>query len=141
MNVDSKLPTKMSSAFATEAVRKGNPKDGTGYVHTVQSGETLSSISRRFFGSTDMVASLADAAGLKSPSDVLRVGTQVSIPMTTNYTVKPGDTLSKIARQVDPRGNSTPAETASLVKALAKMNGLENPNDIRVGQLLAVPHV
>jgi len=43
-------------------------------------------------------------------------------PAKTTHTVKPGDTLSAIAR-----------ENGKTIAELAKINGLENPNNLRVG--------
>ena len=44
------------------------------------------------------------------------------------YTVKPGDTLSSIAR-----------EYGTTWKALADYNGLQNPNLIIIGQIIRIP--
>ncbi len=46
------------------------------------------------------------------------------------YTVKRGDTLSSIARRYKVKGGW---------KALAKLNGLSNPNRLKVGQVLRLP--
>ena len=44
------------------------------------------------------------------------------------YTVKPGDTLSAIAKQFK-----------TTVEALVASNGIKNPDIIRVGQVLTIP--
>ena len=44
------------------------------------------------------------------------------------YTVKRGDTLTKIAQI-----------TNTTVRELASLNGIKNPNIIRVGQVLQIP--
>lgn len=44
------------------------------------------------------------------------------------YTVKKGDTLSKIAQI-----------TNTTVRELVSLNGIKNPNIIRVGQVLQIP--
>ncbi|MCX6623694.1 MAG: LysM peptidoglycan-binding domain-containing protein [Acidobacteria bacterium] len=52
-------------------------------------------------------------------------------PATQNYTVRPGDTLSKISKAF--YGN------ASLYMKIAEANGIENPDRIQVGQELVIP--
>ena len=47
------------------------------------------------------------------------------------YTVKKGDTLSKIAARL--------LGSASKWQAIAKANGLRNPNSLKVGQVLKLP--
>lgn len=46
----------------------------------------------------------------------------------TQYTVKKGDNLTKIARQFK-----------TTVAALVKANGIANPNKIRIGATLSIP--
>ena len=50
--------------------------------------------------------------------------------MTAHYTVKTGDTLSAIAAQFKTPGG---------YQAIAKANGISNPNRIQAGQTLTVP--
>lgn len=52
-------------------------------------------------------------------------------PAATRYTVRRGDTLSKIAVRVYGR--------ASLFTRIASANRIKNPNLIRVGQILTIP--
>ena len=51
--------------------------------------------------------------------------------------VQPGDTLSGIARQLQHEG--VPGTTAELVRTLARLNGLADPDRIEVGQALILP--
>jgi lysozyme len=109
----------------------------------VVSGDTLTSIARKFSVST---TSLAVANALVSPFTI-RVGQLLKIPpvastasSTTSpstssgttkpktYTVKSGDTLTSIARLLGVSATE-----------LATLNGITNPNLIRVGQVLKVP--
>jgi LysM repeat protein len=53
------------------------------------------------------------------------------------WTVRPGDTLCRIARQLQPEG--TPGTTAELVRTLARLNGLASSDLIEVGQVLTLP--
>jgi hypothetical protein len=58
-------------------------------------------------------------------------------PMAVRLVVQPGDTLSGIARQLQREG--VPGTTAELVRNLARLNGIANPDRIEVGQLLRLP--
>lgn len=105
--------------------------------YTVQSGDTLSAIAERFGTSYQAIASLNN---LSNPNQifvgqVLRLNnTNSHVNASTNsqtttgaYTVKSGDTLSGIADQF-----------GTSYQALAQMNGISNPNDIYVGQVIKI---
>lgn len=51
--------------------------------------------------------------------------------------VQPGDTLSAIARRLQEQG--MPGSTAELVRTIARLNGISNPDRIEVGQVLTLP--
>ncbi len=59
------------------------------------------------------------------------------LPEPSTWVVQPGDTLVRIARQL--QGEGMPGTTAELVRTLARLNGIENPDRIEVGQVLALP--
>jgi len=96
---------------------------------TVKSGDTLSGIAAKH-GTT--VKKLAKTNNIENP-DVIYVGQKIKIGGTTSkgkaktYTVKSGDTLSAIAKK-----------HGTTVKALAKANGIKNPDHIEIGQKLTV---
>ena len=115
-------------------------------TYTIKKGDNLWSIAKRYNVSLD---ELYAANGL-SKSSVLRIGQQIQIPVeggtaavntvsadtyqpssfnqsSTNYTVKRGDSLSRIANQFD-----------SSVRAIKAANGLSS-DVIRVGDVLIVP--
>lgn len=107
--------------------------------YTVQPGDTLSAIARRFNSS---VAAIAQANNIVNPN-LIYVGQQLIIPGGGGapapapqpvpqpagvYVVKPGDTLSRIA-----------VMHGVTVSALAVANGLTNLNLIYVGQVLLIP--
>ena len=105
--------------------------DDTTNTYTVKAGDTLWSIARRF---NTTVEDLMKYNNLSS--DIITVGTVLTIPMTNNsstntsstmYVVKAGDTLWNIAR----RYNTT-------VENLMIMNNLNN-DLITIGQRLMVP--
>jgi putative chitinase len=104
--------------------------------YIVQPGDTLSAIARRY-GTT--VSAIANANGLYNPNHIY-VGQKLYIPTggtggptpwpvdSVYYTVKPGDSLSVLAR----RYNTT-------VQAIARVNGIANTSYIYVGQKLIMP--
>jgi len=105
---------------------------GTGTIHIVQRGDTLSAIALRYGVTT---AALMQANNLAS-ANLIYVGQQLAIPGGSGaapasaggtYTVQPGDTLSRIARL-----------HGTTAAALASLNGLANPSAIYAGQVLRV---
>lgn len=104
-------------------------------THTVQPGETLESIARRYGVS---LATLAAANGIVDPS-VIYAGTRLRLSgpafvagaggtSAGAHVVAAGETLSSIA-----------ARYGSTVSELATLNGISNPNRIYVGTRLTVP--
>ena len=103
-------------------------------TYTVQPGDNLYRIALRFGLTVEQIAS---ANGITNPAQiyagqVLTIptgsGSQGSTGGTTSYTIQAGDTLYSIAR----RFNTT-------VDRLVALNGLTNPNALRIGQVLVVP--
>ena len=99
-------------------------------TYTIRPGDTLGAIARQHGVS---VAALAKANGIANP-DRVYAGQQLVIPgakpgpAPSKYTVRAGDTLGAIARR-----------HRVSVGAMAKANGLTNPNLLRIGQQLVVP--
>jgi LysM repeat protein len=58
-------------------------------------------------------------------------------PPEGTWVVQSGDTLSGIARQLQRDG--APGTTSELVRTLARLNGLSDPDRISVGQVLTLP--
>lgn len=100
-------------------------------TYTVMASDTLSGIAEKF-GTT--YQELAAINGIEDPN-VIHIGQIIklkgdaaSIPQGGNtYTVKAGDTLSGIA-----------AKYGTTYQELAAINGITDPNVIRVGQVLKV---
>lgn len=123
-----------SSAAPTPSPVESKPVDGS--IYTVKSGDVLSRIASRQ-GVT--VAQIKAANGLKN--DVIRIGQELVIPTKTNsaalvsqqhrgtkVTIEAGDTLDKYA-----------AIYGVSVAELMKLNNIENPRLIRIGQTLLIP--
>ncbi|MGP4060541.1 LysM peptidoglycan-binding domain-containing protein [Halobacillus sp. H74] len=95
-------------------------------THTVITGDTLYSISKKYGVSLDQ---LAKANGIVNPA-LIRVGQVLVIPQekqATTYTVKAGDTLYRIALKY-----------GMGVQQLASLNDISNPSLIQVGQVLKI---
>jgi len=95
-------------------------------THTIQRGETLGVIAQKYGLST---TALAAHNGIANPNRI-KVGQNLTIPAkvsTITYTVRKGDTLSSIAK----KHNTTTA-------AIAKANGIRNPNTIQPGRKLKI---
>ena len=127
------LPGVVSAAPATAVPAV---PQASGVYHTVVPGNTLSGLAR-WYGTT--VQAIMQANGLHSTT--IFVGQVLFIPTgggggggggghhcSQTYVVRPGDTLSGIARWF---GVST--------SALAQANGISNPSRIYVGQRLCIP--
>lgn len=102
-------------------------------TYTVVAGDTLSGIAARF-GTT--VAALVAANGIANPNlirvgQVLRLSGSAPAPAQgggATYTVVAGDTLSGIAQRY-----------GTNYQTLAALNGIANPNLIKVGQVIKLP--
>ena len=109
---------------------------GTG-THTVSRGETLAGIAARYGTTT---RALAQANGITNPNRIY-AGTRLTVPAPSGaptapapatasaaYTVRRGDTLGSIA-----------AKAGTTIATVVSLNGIKNPNLVRVGQVLSLP--
>ncbi|MGI5861683.1 MAG: LysM peptidoglycan-binding domain-containing protein [Myxococcales bacterium] len=104
--------------------------------YAIKPGETLGEIARRF---NTTVSAIARANGIQNPENV-PAGMKLVIPgwdgldsfesasVDSTYKVKSGDSLYTIARKF----GTTP-------DALMALNGIRNPNNLQVGQILKIP--
>lgn len=136
-------PIAPPESTAVPPTNPGNPSQT--FVYVVQPGDTLLRIAVRF--STNVVT-LSQLNGIANPN-LIRVGQRLLIPTgstgndvsgtgstsqpippteTKTYTVRPGDTLFRIAL----RNQRTVAQ-------MMQANNLNNPNFIFVGQVLVIP--
>ena len=105
------------------------------FIHVVQAGENLYRIALRY-GTT--IQAIADANGIANPTQI-SVGQQLIIPLSgdtvptpapteTTYVVQPGDNLYRIGLKFG---------VSHLL--IASYNGLSDPGQIYVGQVLLIP--
>ncbi len=105
--------------------------------YVVQPGDTLSVLAEQWRTS---VPAITELNGIANPN-LIQVGARLRVPRgavlprgtilpraPVLYAVQPGDTLAAIARRW---GTSVPA--------IAELNGISNPNLLRVGQQLQIP--
>jgi LysM repeat protein len=107
-------------------------------TYTVQPGDTLTRIAAKYGVTVSALVALND---IQDP-DRIEVGQVLEIPepsttptptpistsSTITYVVQPGDTLHKIANRF-----------GVTVNALVRINNIQDPNLIRVGQVLQIP--
>ena len=122
----STIPTPSPSNTTPKTVITKSPS-----CVVVRSGDTLSSIAARNGGSwSEYTGYRSGSPSIIYPGETVcrQVSTQKTVATTVNtssYTVKRGDTLSSIA-----------AAYGTSYTALARMNGISNPNRIYVGQVI-----
>lgn len=121
-----------------------NASEGrSGTWHTVASGETLATISSKYYGSALLWWRIAEANRIDDPR-TLTVGKSLLIPAPPAmpelkerdadrryHIVAEGDTLGRISKRY--------YGTTDHWRAIARVNGIERNNWIRVGQLLLIP--
>lgn len=111
-------------------IQQASRSTGSHKIHAVSSGETLSSIARRYGVSVSALRTTNRISG-----NVIRPGQRLRIPGTAGddlpaaviYTVRQGDALSTIAQRF-----------GTTVTKLKRANRLTN-NTLRVGQSLEIP--
>ena len=116
-------------AFLVERV--GRATAPSGLTYTVRAGDTLSAIAARHHTTVAALAALNQLANPNAlrPGQVLRLpGSRAPAPRPVTYTVRPGDTLSRIALRLH-----------TTVAALVSRNGIKDPDHIAVGQVLRLP--
>lgn len=106
-------------------------KDGGENIYKVKRGDNLSKIARNYNTTVDDIVSINDISNpsMISIDQELLMPQGVSLENTpSSYTVKPGDTLGKIASRYN-----------TSYQKLAKINNISDPNMIRVNQDILLP--
>ena len=100
--------------------------------YVVQPGDTLSVLAEQWRTS---VPTIAELNGIANPN-LIQIGARLRVPRgavlpraPVLYAVQPGDTLAAIAER-----------WGASVSEIAELNGISNPNLLRVGQQLQIPH-
>ena len=106
------------------------PGDTVTISYTVQRGDTLSAIARRYGTTVSAIVAENNISNpnLIFPGQVLRITVERDEDGNTTYTVQRGDTLSEIARRF-----------GTTVSAIVATNNIANPNLIFPGQVLRIP--
>lgn len=120
------LGDKYILGYGTPAYIEDKPAPSGGTTYTVQKGDTLSKIAKRY---DTTVAELAAANGIANPN-LIHIGDVLRIPGVNDpvyYTVQKGDNLTKIAKQFH-----------TTVQQLAAWNDIVDPNRIYIGQKMRV---
>ena len=135
----------LETAQAPAPVAPPPPRAPSRSVHVIESGETLQDISQAHFGTTRRWQEIARLNGISNP-DRVRVGQKLRIPgeettralarpasekRVSSHTVSAGETLIAIARR--QLGSSDRWED------IARLNDINDPGSIRVGQVLVIP--
>lgn len=122
------------------------PKDEE---YTVQSGDTLYDISNRYYGTGIYFDDIAEYNNIDDPNDI-KAGDVIKLPSSISdeiqrdesndidvpvqtYTVEKGDNLVIICQKVYG------VNSYELALKLANYNNIEDPNIIKVGQVLETP--
>ncbi len=140
-----KLPAKEASVPGLPTTTTNNT-GSDGKTHVVATGETLSDISKKYYGTTTKWREIVKANPGIDPEG-LRVGQKVKLPdiassapsaantnTTTeqgNYTVKAGDTLGSIAERELGKSDDW--------KKIVEANPGLDPRKLRIGQKIMIP--
>jgi lipoprotein-anchoring transpeptidase ErfK/SrfK len=104
-------------------------------IHKVMPGETLFSIARKHYNSTEFVQKLEQDNNIKNPSQDLKVGNPLIIinpKIIDIYKVNSGDTIFSITQQYFNREWYT--------SCIQSLNGIHNPNtDVKAGMKILLP--
>ena len=133
-------PNKIQVGQVLRLPQSSSSSSSTTSTYKVASGDTLSKIAQRF-GTT--YQELARINGISDPNKI-RVGQVLKLPNSSSnsnstysntsissyntYTVVSGDNLSKIAQRF-----------GTTYQEIARINGISDPNKIKVGQVLKIP--
>lgn len=134
-----RTPTRAASSSLTTPASRPTVVTTPYTIYVVKKGDTLYRIAKRY---NTTVPALQRINGISDPSK-LAIGQELKVPRrpsptrpstpapkpgTKPYKVRPGDTLSSIARKFN-----------TSVGTLQKLNNFPNPNKLPVGTVILVP--
>ena len=99
--------------------------------HTVQRGESVSSIAKQYYGNYELTELLLRFNG--KPDSVIRPGEELVIPLCPIHRVRGGDTLSRLAQKYLGK--------PLAYREIAALNGLDPARPLQVGQQIVIPVV
>lgn len=126
------------------------PRGSSADIHVITPGDTLQSISLVYFGTTKRWPEIASLNNITN-ADRIREGQKLRLPSgetsrplptsssqpatrtptPTTYTVAKGDTLSAIAHKM--------LGSAKRWREIKSLNGIDDPAEIRIGNVLTLP--
>ena len=97
-------------------------------AYYVRSGDTLASLSKRFYTESDLIAAMNGVDEAAS----LPVGKMIYLPKdpATNVTVTKGESLWAIAKKYH-----------TTVDTLIGYNDLESPDQLKIGEVISIPNI
>ncbi len=98
--------------------------------HTVRSGESLSAITRDFYGDKELFGIIALYNGIPDATTI-QPGSIVRLPYSELITVGPGESLSLIAKRV--------WKNARFYTVLAEVNDITRPEAVPAGTRIRIP--
>lgn len=133
-------PTPSATPTITETPTPSGPR-----TYIVQEGDTLFSIAEQF--EIDLDVLLAANPDVEQRGGTVLLGEEITIPppgselptpTSLPETLSPGTRIEYVVRSGDTLG-SIAEQFNSTAEAIADLNDIENPNDIRIGDRLIVP--
>jgi LysM repeat protein len=100
-------------------------------IHTVQRGESASSIAKRYYGNFEIADLLLRYNG-KSNS-VIRPGEKLRVPLCETHRIRAGDSWSGIAKRY--------LANPSVYREIAELNGIAPEKPLRIGDSIVIPVV
>jgi LysM repeat protein len=97
--------------------------------HTVQRGESASSIAKRYYGDYEIADLLLRYNG--KSNTVIRPGEKLRIPLCETHRIRAGDSWSGIAKRY--------LERPSAYREIAALNGMEPDQSLRIGDTVVIP--
>lgn len=115
-------------------IKQSDNENVTSTVYTVVRGDTLSEIALKYDTTVTNLVKLNNISNpnLIYPGQKIIIYNNVNLPNEcgkTFYTIKRGDTLTKIAKKFD-----------TTISAIVSLNNIKNPNLIYAGETIRVPN-